>query len=530
MPIVRAAYLADRNYLLGGRLIPVGIRDQLVRVHHFIDRAIEQGVLQDKDTNPLVIVGGGVAGVAAAMHAAFRGIKSIVVEQRRDVLLLQRQCLTRHLCPTQYDWPITHYWQGSFPLSRDLPSSAVPWTRGLAKSVANTLKARFKKYQRQKDITVYRQSRCVAAIPAAGTASVSVPVVISDPAGAFRATVTAQAVLNTVGVGEERCYLIHNDPNPKDPSAPKHDPSQPSYIVRGYRFWETDKYDRPRCAVAKGTPYKVLVAGAGDGALQDLLRLVLKPDAGGGFYAANFYRALRRDVAGRAPRRRRGAVAKRAIQDLCDVKQLIDDANRDFLAGSQDAHDTAYLQRIHAGMAAVVRRLLGNPATGPSVWAFVRSRLRADLPDELRFVHKHDFYVHCYPLNRFLALLVLEVLKAGGPGRFIEHPFCKVVDIEAHDPAIYPQPFRPPSPGPPPPGMTHADGDPKISHGQLHRVTVEEQRPPSPSGLAGGPPKPTRFAFDASVFVLRLGIDDSVFEKAFTAVRQRQLLPYSYKC
>src|SRR4051794_6954600 len=53
----------------------------------------------------IVIVGGGIAGVTAAVAAILHGARVTLLEQHDELLHLQRGCHTRYLHPRIFEWP-----------------------------------------------------------------------------------------------------------------------------------------------------------------------------------------------------------------------------------------------------------------------------------------------------------------------------------------------------------------------------------------------------------------------------------------
>lgn len=108
-------YLPKLNLfaLSGERLSPVGIRDQLLRGKFIVNALLKDHVVGLK--KPLLIVGAGAAGVSAALWAVENGALVTLVDRESFPFSRQRHCTTKSINLVQYDWPIDHWQEKSFP-------------------------------------------------------------------------------------------------------------------------------------------------------------------------------------------------------------------------------------------------------------------------------------------------------------------------------------------------------------------------------------------------------------------------------
>jgi hypothetical protein len=355
---------------IGGRLWPISIRDQALRGRLIIDRAIEQGMVDDN--RPVAVVGAGMAGVTAAMCAAEQGVRTVLLERDR-LFARHAACRTRWVHPTQYDWLVGHWDAGSFPWP-GTPRMPLTWRQpDYANALALDWENQFHMhYPRLRAfLTVHLYATALGhTSPAAGTIG---PVVLDwrdvhgtmhhDPFG---------IVIIAMGFGEERTTISKACP------------------YRGFEFWATDPFSLPNLGCTK--PPRVLISGGGDGSLQDFLRIATICNSA-------------EDIWRRLPARSQSMVAS--------LRDAEDQALRAFSWGpGVDAHfDCAALTALHQQHFQCAAALYADPR----VPACLDTLIRHDFED-LKLVHSCAHFSQCYSLNRFLTLLVVRHLEAVRPG------------------------------------------------------------------------------------------------------------------
>src|SRR5690242_3041515 len=109
-PFLLAHQVGPRMFDLSGKLDPISIRDQMLRGLLLVDRALHEDLIGPK--SPLLVVGAGACGATAALHAAEEGVPTLLVDRKDQAFSLQRNCKSRWIDPTQYDWPLDHWNQG----------------------------------------------------------------------------------------------------------------------------------------------------------------------------------------------------------------------------------------------------------------------------------------------------------------------------------------------------------------------------------------------------------------------------------
>jgi len=112
-----------KQFTIAGPLVPVSIRDQMLRAKLAVDRCYEQGLISGG--RPLLVLGAGAGGATAAIRAAELGFPVTLIEAAHQAFGRQNRCATRWVDPTQYDWPADHWCLGVFPWNR--PPMPLPW-------------------------------------------------------------------------------------------------------------------------------------------------------------------------------------------------------------------------------------------------------------------------------------------------------------------------------------------------------------------------------------------------------------------
>ena len=258
------------------------------------------------------------------------------------------------------------------------------------------------------------------------------------------------AVLSCIGFGQENC-------------------SAGAY--RGLAFWESDDLEKTNCGFAY--PPKILISGGGDGALQDFIRAVTSRST-----KAAFNGVLRAFA--------RFPWVFDSIQS--EIQSAEDIASR-ALSWNLAQHDDAIFRRLEDAHMAVIHRLRASHAW-PAVAAAVRSMVPAQIP-QINLIHRKPHFTRCYALNRFLTLLILDVL---GRTSVVRQPATKVVAVGGIHPHV-------------------CAGVASACKGHAHAVTLE----------TGGVPVTSTF----DLVILRHGIlgPKNLLPGRRTA-NLRQLLPY----
>lgn len=375
-----------------GQYKPVSIRDQIVRASYLAERLWATKRL--KASSKLLVIGAGAAGVTAAVKAVHFGVTRVVVTDLRDrVLSLQANCTTRWLDPAQYDWPASHWdgeqWPIKEPLGFPYPTAAkLPPVVTLEADYADEWSAKF-----AFALSVYESAGSVNFVPNVKAVDWNFDVVkgcyevqFDDAAtGASKGSLDADVIIFAGGLGRELVSV------PLWGSSSKKHSTTP--------FWADDAFESPTFGLS-ALNHGMLVSGGGDGALQDFIRLV-----SGQRSAREVWKAVEPALS---------PATLRAFERLGDWDRSTQDTE-EFAPAHGSLCDR--LAALHARYALEVQTLRSNWAEWGAVVAALDAVIPATRPtDKVRLALKSTHFDGCYPLNRVVALLLVEYVRTKHTG------------------------------------------------------------------------------------------------------------------
>lgn len=390
-------------YDISGIFNPIAIRDQIIRASLVIERAIEQRLIVPNE-RPLLVIGGGFAGIAASYHAVKKNIQTFLVE--REDILGKFSLLTRYISPTLYDFPHSHWTNDIFPL-HPTPSILVQIQAGTVGQLTETFQTAYFQHLKASGLFEYLQETEVTKIilhqnPSVNrfaTATVEMLSTIDSSPRTFRnLSSNFGMVLSCVGFGNEKTWLPHK---------------QEEY--NGFKFWEID-FDIFR------TGSRTLICGSGDGALQDFLLIVTKENSAREIYEKmNFSEDVRNWIEWNLFR----------AEDLAQRSALWY-GDRSMNQSVERVHNVEL--NLHRKYLAIVEKLLGTNTT--KVDSIIDPRYlpsEITITDEIKdslinsleilvdpffndgniinIAHLCNHFTRGYALNRFLALLIIEYIE-----------------------------------------------------------------------------------------------------------------------
>lgn len=448
-----------RLYELSG-LRTASIRDQMLRAQLLVERLASNGPpatirsqipgAPPQDDANLLVIGGGAAGVNAALTALAVGIDVTLVEREEAPFVTQTGVDTRWIDPAEYDWPQPHFRDGAYPYKFGPRPFALPFRAGWASDLARS-------WQRALDAIV-----AIAGLPGMGslTQMLKTEVTNGSPSvqvypthvelGAWAGLPQQRfgAAISCVGIGDE----LVNVPA-----------STGLGDYRGFEFWGNDPYARPGLGLARDSgSVRAIVSGGGDGAQQDFQRLLTGHC---GLELLDRFGTL--------------LLKNAAFQETLAELANADDHGRRAHAWSASGETAAgALKRWHQAYTGAANRIWAS-------WS-LRNRsqaqnavLRTDVDLEVTWLTTDDYAGFSYPLNRLLTLLVARLharassrpLVAKTPQeRFNVHGrpvLCSGLRIDHVVP------------------NAHSCSDPTVCHGKVHRVHVIDLL--APTGIAPQP-------------------------------------------
>lgn len=379
-------------YDLGPGFAPISIRDQMLRSAALTVRALNTGLIGPD--RHFLVVGAGAAGATAAMIASSNKVPTTIIDRAPQAFGRQLSCPSRYVCPTQYDWPAEHWRERKFPLTT--PAMPLEWQSGRAAGIALAWENKLLRWEKELEknfpanppLQVLRGYKLdkrwsVSADKKLLTASF-INLSDSSTLGPYNFAMA----LSCVGQGNENCKIDEKDD------------------FTGYQFWQEEQYSEDDLGLPAGQQPRVLISGAGDGALQDFLRIVTNLEAP-------------QDIFDLLPAEVQVKVEKA-------VHTAEDQAQRAYI-WSTSAYDHRLLQELHERYERVVRDVLNGPHK-KGVEAALKG-IMGHRPGhlEIKLVHECTHFSRCYGLNRFLVLLIAEYMRDEYGD--ILHPSTRIVKI-----------------------------------------------------------------------------------------------------
>ena len=209
----------------------------------------------DKDA-PLLVVGAGAGGVTAALTAVELNVVTYLIDNRRAPFQAQALASTRHIDPTQYDWPLDQWMKKTFPWLSPVgyPSIAtpLPFLADSADMLAgNWVRVLNDRYRRSRGLFELDYGKELLHLRPLGTApgSEHIEATFDDGTrGRFGAVIWA------AGFGREKRFS----------------PSPTNRSYEGPPFWGPDELAGCLHNHYPTSP-SVLISGGSDGALQDYM-------------------------------------------------------------------------------------------------------------------------------------------------------------------------------------------------------------------------------------------------------------------
>lgn len=379
---VLANKCAANVFDISSGMVHASIRDQIVRAQLLV----RDLAANDPHCQRLLIVGAGIAGVAAAVAASHLGKSVLLVETRDIPFHLQAQVSTRYVGPFMYEWPSPVHASQDYPLMSLVmqPMGGTPkWTSSkpirsdvLAAKLTAWLKSKpfgnpkpdfwfsanpkhIKSYVRLFSMRAAHNSIRKAHgrnLRPTRPLESSTAYLDLDGNAVPPASFIPDYVVLAAGMGNERIEL--------------------SAGVSGLTFWEDDSLRD-----ASVETMRTGIFGGGDGALQDVLRILTKFE-----HPLDFIAHLQQDA---------GANAALAAQ--LPILEALEQQSR--LVGTWSAGNVYEL--IDRKCAHIARNLSKNP--------FVLAKVHDGLKPGSGCVHhfvRETFFGKAYLLNRFCVHLI----------------------------------------------------------------------------------------------------------------------------
>jgi hypothetical protein len=370
-----------RIYNISSSIRPVSVRDQMVRAQLLVRHLCLAGELGENDR--LLVIGGGVAGVTAALCAQREARHATLIEEKDSLFSTFEDCTTRQIDPYLYEWPSPCWTCEGY--SGDVP---LLWTAGEPAAIVEDLRRQTAHLHNPAQLTIvygarrYPDGNLIEGPHDNPTAyNLRITGVQKEADGTLRAvdqTKRFSAIIVAQGQGAENTEAGE---------------------FTGLSFWANDTYQEPNLGLP--TPPRVLIAGSGDGALQDFIRIVARK------HPADLIRAIEKKVG-------RYSTWQSVCRTLDDVYRSAE-KHHHWGRKAQSKDERELCEKLDRAFRKQMRRLEDDlPLWGRIRTAVFPDGVDTDLPQQIILACRGSAFSWGYPLNRFLALLLIRFI---GPHR-----------------------------------------------------------------------------------------------------------------
>ncbi len=148
----------NKVYTVGCFSKRVTFHSQQRRALNLVWALVENEIIRKGD--PIAIIGGGLAGMTAAIAADRKGAKVTLFEKHDQLMSLQRQNLTRYVHPNIYDWPK----ENSFEQETHLPF--LNWRADYAGEIVEQIESQWQALSKKISVKLNREIKSVSSIGA----------------------------------------------------------------------------------------------------------------------------------------------------------------------------------------------------------------------------------------------------------------------------------------------------------------------------------------------------------------------------
>lgn len=382
--LMQVHHLGSGYISLRGRLYQASVPDQMLRAQWAVEWAARRNMIGPG--KPLLVVGAGVAGISAALHAIHHSTMTIpvlIVDKNDKPFQLQRGKNTREIDACGYHWPHSCHEMGF------IEDGPLPIGRVSAEAA----------------VAVWEERWGLAREERAGQLQILPPQLVGPDWPRRDVSASGEdiwALRLACGKWVEAAVVIDCRGSVKEKAKFN------SGNHQSFRFWENDTLLDPHWGLDGQVP-RILIAGAGDGGLQDLAR------AATGMTPTAFLRRL-------------GKLPDWFTQSVIELET---DAGRQMqLAGFRAELERKVLDNLHAAYQANVDRLRREDDTlRQRVQPLVRAQFLAESRQEGEIVlaYPGSSFGRCYAASHIAAIL----LDALAPG-VILMPHTRVEAVATH--------------------------------------------------------------------------------------------------
>ena len=369
------------------------VRDQILRANSLVQALARKKWIGK--TQPLFVIGGGVAGIAAALTACKQGVDVVLVERHTSPFRTQQAIQTRWLDPHEFDWPHLHWSTRS--VKWDAAECPLPYRRGRADRLSQEWQATLSAFFANQDILRNLRPKAGSGL-SLGTLAIIYNmdarrhlaihpskrgIIVSMPNKDGVATrLRYGAVISCVGLSGENTHITLDEYSANGSLI-----DESINVVPFTPFWANDFLAHSDFGLGANMPaiVRVLISGGGDGAQQDFLRAVT------GHFGRPLFQALE---LGKVP------------MDLTPILLAEDFARRSHAWSNPDLLPKRDYETWHAAYVDLA----------DNIWEYWKQNGMLSLRTSVLRKNVHATWIiggktpgYCYGLNRLLILLVAKL-------------------------------------------------------------------------------------------------------------------------
>lgn len=282
---ILAFKVGPNQFDLNRNLAYISMKDQVLRARTLVHSTVSSGLFEKRNGTPasfpdeevdfdVLVVGAGVGGTSTALAAAECGLKVLMLEKNEACFHLLAQGTNRLISTTVYDWPAMHFDNHEFPVLSGLPTSCNPdaailrfpktpvQAGNLAVHLRNEFRSQSARFSEniQVEYRIALKTTGDVAWTQGRRLSVNLPREVDLGAKGKDKRLFARVVIFTTGFGSEKVTTKSKSSNDT--------------------FWGFETLERDLASLAEkfgDKTAKLAVLGAGDGGLQEVLRIALRP-------------------------------------------------------------------------------------------------------------------------------------------------------------------------------------------------------------------------------------------------------------
>jgi hypothetical protein len=369
-------------------------------------RLFQSGLLHNHSR--LLIIGGGAAGVNAALVAVRLGAQVTLVEKNQALFAAQADCNSRWIDPVEQDWPRAHSYSGRWPDAH--LDGFVPL--GFNAAVGAQVAIRW--------MTKVNYARLAYGRRLRVKLSTTVLKLEGSSLGSQRkiSTLSKSEESESLDSSEYDCVIIATGVIANENIVAHSQPIGTASHFHGIRFWANDRFTDLDYGLPAGNSDSIYVSGAGDGGLKDYIRLTTGQNSAIDVLKRIFDQS------------HLGKHLESIISN--EVLNIEHSAQHALAWNSGPGQDHPILLQVHREYDTLLNewKVHFSKEWEHAMLELARITLGRN-PGRIKLIHRCSHFSNCFPANRLVALLVARFVQSVD-GR--NYPIFANVSVDAVQP------------------------------------------------------------------------------------------------